>query len=322
MSEYCDIFPEDPTCAVEEEEVVVEEEETAVVDDEETADVEGDNEEADAEGDMDEMKEEMEEEMMEKMEKMDWDMTPSQMLMKAGDLMKFASIDPFMGEITYMMVAVGMATKTGLDLFRYKSDSTYYDTYQSAMLSTSTNWFKIGDTIKKWAYFVIYSIAAVTQILAGFGIAAPINYLVWSYGVGMAAAAAAAVAWLFKSIAMEEAYDNKKVSTASYIRQSIYEDSIMGASAMLAKYMQKSNWKWAQWDRATQEEKETKLEELMAEIEEWDAEKMAEMEGEMKEEMSEDEAVEEEAEEEEAEEEEAEEKAAEEDVEEEAEDDF
>ena len=120
MSEYCDIFPEDPTCAVEEEEVVIEDEETVIVDDEETADVEGDNEEADAEGMDDEIKEEMEGEMMEKMEKMDWDMTPSQMWMKAEELMRFTSIDPFMGTITYLMVAIGMTTMTALDLFRYR----------------------------------------------------------------------------------------------------------------------------------------------------------------------------------------------------------
>ena len=123
MSEYCDIFPEDPTCAVEEEEVVIEVE-VVVEDEETTADAEGDNEEADAEEMDGEMMEEMEEEMMEKMDKMDWDMTPSQMWMKAEELMKFTSIDPFMGTITYLMVAIGMTTMTALDLFRYRqSDS-------------------------------------------------------------------------------------------------------------------------------------------------------------------------------------------------------
>ena len=130
MSEYCDIFPEDPTCATPEEEVVVDE---VVVDEEtNTGDAaEGDNEEADAEEMDGEMMEEMEEDMMEKMEKMDWDMTPSQMWMKAGDLMKFTSIDPFMGTITYLMVAIGVTTSTALDLFRYKSDSDYYDATQT-----------------------------------------------------------------------------------------------------------------------------------------------------------------------------------------------
>ena len=131
--------------------------------------------------------------------------------MKAGDLMKFASIDPFMGEITYLLVAIGMATHTGLDLFRYKSDSNYYDDYQAAAVATDTNWFKIGDAIKKWAYFIIYSIAAVTQILTGLGIATPINMLVWVWGVSLGAGVASWVAWLFKFLAHEQAYDNKKL---------------------------------------------------------------------------------------------------------------
>ena len=113
MSEYCDIFPEDPSCVVEE--PVEEPTDSAPVDDGITGDDEttgGDNEEGDAEvgDDMDEVKDEMEEEMMEKMEKMDWDMKPSQMWMKAAALMEFTSLNPFMGEITYLMVAIGMTT--------------------------------------------------------------------------------------------------------------------------------------------------------------------------------------------------------------------
>ena len=57
MSEYCDIFPEDPSCAVEEveEEVVVDNTPSGDLGgDSETGDANGDNEEIDAEGDMDE----------------------------------------------------------------------------------------------------------------------------------------------------------------------------------------------------------------------------------------------------------------------------
>jgi len=111
-------------------------------------------------------------------------------------------------------------------------------------------------------------------------------------------------------MAMEQSYDNKKLDTYALIKASVVEDSIMGTSAMLSKYMQKENWSWANWDRMEQADKEAKLEELMAEIEEWDAEKMAEMDGEMKEEMSEDEEAEEDAEEEDAEEEDADEEEA------------
>ena len=181
MSEYCDIFPEDPTCVQEEEEVVVDEEtntgDAAEGDNEEAA--EGDNEEADAEEMDGEMKEEMEEDMMEKMEKMDWDMTPSQMWMKAGDLMKFTSIDPFMGTITYLMVAIGVTTHTALDLFRYKSDKDYYDATATGSKDDldankkfdGTNWAKTGDLISKYINLGVFGIAAITQIMAGLGIA-------------------------------------------------------------------------------------------------------------------------------------------------------
>ena len=159
MSEYCDIFPEDPTCAVEEEEVVAEEE-VVIEEDETTGDVEGDDEEVDAEEgeDMDEMKEEMEEEMM---EKMDWDMTPSQMWMKASELMKFTSINPFMGEITFLMVAIGVATQTALDLFRYrKSDD--YKVFITGEKADSMNWFKTGDLITKYINLAVFGLAAIT----------------------------------------------------------------------------------------------------------------------------------------------------------------
>jgi len=177
MSEYCDIFPEDPTCATPEEEVVVDE---VVVDEEtNTGDAaEGDNEEADAEEMDGEMMEEMEEDMMEKMEKMDWNMKPSEMWMKAGELMRFASIDPFMGEITYLMVAIGVTTSTALDLFRYKSDKDYYEGAQTGSKDdynakgfVGTNWAKTGDLISKYINLGVFGIAAITQIMAGLGIA-------------------------------------------------------------------------------------------------------------------------------------------------------
>ena len=166
MSEYCDIFPEDPTCAVEEEEVVVEEEEVVVEDEETTADAEGDNEEADAEEMDGETIEEMEDEMMGEMkEKMEWDMTPSQMWMKAGKLMKFASINPFMGEITYLMLSIGVATHSALNLFRYEK-SEVLDLYATS----GTNWFKLGSLIRNYTFLAVFGIAAITQILAGLGI--------------------------------------------------------------------------------------------------------------------------------------------------------
>ena len=309
MSEYCDIFPEDPTCTGGETETPtddtpVNEPENDTGDNEEGANEEGDNEEVDAdEGMDDEMKEEMEEEMMEKMDHMDWDMTPSQMWMKAGELMKFTSIDPFMGTLTYLMVAIGMTTHTALNLFRYEqSDSDAAKDWYSGFATGSdddyktgkfdgTNWFKLGDLLTKFTHLAVYGAAAITTILAGFGIAPEINMLVWFYGVFLVGGIVSFVGTILKFLGYETGYSNMEetimgafnLGMASNIRGKMIEDTVMETSVALSLYMQMENWHWAAWDALPQELKETQLEELMAEIEEWDAEKMAEMEGEKKE---------------------------------------
>jgi len=128
---------------------------------------------------------------------------------------------------------------------------------------------------------------------------------------------------IFKLIGYETAYSNmtdatygaKNVAAMAAIKHMMVEDVAMETGMALSLAMQAENWQWAAWEKLAQEDKETQLEELMAEIEEWDAEKMAEMEGEMKEDKSED--ADEEAEEEVAEEDAEEEVAEEEDAEEE-----
>jgi len=150
--------------------------------------------------------------------------------------------------------------------------------------------------------------------------------LVWFFGVMLLGGIANFVGFLFKFIGYETGYsnletDNKILNAANAsamaaIKGLMVEDMAMETSVALSLYMQMENWHWAAWEALPQEDKETQLEELMAEIEEWDAEKMAEMEGEMKEEKSED-ADEEDAEEEDADEEDADEEDADEDAEEE-----
>jgi hypothetical protein len=143
--------------------------------------------------------------------------------------------------------------------------------------------------------------------------------LVWFFGVMLLGGIANFVGFLFKFIGYETGYSNLETDNAilnagnasamAAIKGLMVEDMAMETSVALSLYMQMENWHWAAWEALPQEDKETQLEELMAEIEEWDAEKMAEMEAEMKEEKSEDadEDEDEDAEEEVAEEEDAEE---------------
>ena len=116
--------------------------------------------------------------------------------------------------------------------------------------------------------------------------------LVWVFGVMLLGGLASFVGMLFKFIGYETGYANREetltgsgnISAMNVIKQIMVEDMAIETSVALALYMQMENWHWAAWDALSQEDKETNLEELMAEIEEWDAEKMAEMESEMKEE--------------------------------------
>ena len=143
--------------------------------------------------------------------------------------------------------------------------------------------------------------------------------LVWFFGVMLLGGLGNFVGFLFKFIGYETGYSNLKTDSddlnkqnakaMTVIKADMVEDMAMETSVALSLYMQMENWHWAAWEALPQEDKETQLEELMAEIEEWDAEKMAEMEGEMKEEKSED-ADEEDAEEEDADEEDADEEDA------------
>ena len=293
MSEYCDIFPEDPSCAVEEVEEEVVADNTPSGDlggDSETGDANGDNEEIDAEGDMDEaMMEEMEKDIMEKMEQMDWDMTPSQMWMKAAKLMEFTSINPLMGELTRLMIAIGFCTSSALDLFRYKSDSKYYDVYHSSLDTSDTNWFKLGNLIKLWSYFVVYAIAAFTQIVALVSNLFIMNQNTWVWSVYYGLGLVNIISELFKFLAYEQAYDNKKTATMELIKSSMVEDAAVGAFAELLKYSQDENWKWANWDKRTWEMAVEEIADLEAEVAEWDAEQMAKIQEERGEKKSKDE---------------------------------
>ena len=144
----------------------------------------------------------------------------------------------------------------------------------------------------------MFGVAAITQILAGLGIAPFVNMLVWFWGVMVLGGIGNFVGGAMKTIGYDTGYKYndvvlnsvglKNLAAMPLIRNLMVQDAAMQASVALSLYMQMENWHWAAWEKLPQEDKETQLEELMAEIEEWDAEQMAEMEGEMKEEKSED----------------------------------
>ena len=180
MSGICEIFPEDPSCAVEEpvEEVVVDEGAGE-------ADAEGEGEMAEDDAEGEEMKgEEMDGEMDGKKDRSPKD--ANGWIKKQGanaELLGFTTRDPMMANISYLMTAGGSAFYLLADQFLWHEE----DGYKAGELkSGDTNWWKLAHTIEHYSAMGIMTIAFCTQALATFGIAVPINMMVWGYGVGMA----------------------------------------------------------------------------------------------------------------------------------------
>ena len=157
---------------------------------EETPEMEGD-----MEGEMEHMKEEhhIMHDMME---------SPFEMLMKAEKLMKLSSISTYNGSFSYLFVAAFAATHYSLAAFRYYSKSASRDAY--LLDSTKTNWFEIGNYIINYGNLSLYGIAFITQLLALFGIAPYINYIVWFWGVMVVGGLANMVGQFLYFLAMDQ----------------------------------------------------------------------------------------------------------------------
>ncbi len=203
--------------------------------------------------------------------------SPFEMMMKVETLMRWSSIDPFMGNLTYLLVAAGVATHAALMAFRYASRSGHYATF---LTGTGTNWFEIGDLIQNYANLSLFGIAFVTQLLALFGIATGINAMVWMWGIMLAGGLANGVAGFMKFLAYDNCWD-KAASCQSLVKQDMVMATAMDTSVSLALFMQGENWMWGVWEGMTQEEQDTKVEELMMEVEAWEEEMRAEMAAEM-----------------------------------------
>ena len=58
-------------------------------------------------------------------------------------------------------------------------------TYPSVIDTSATNYWKLANMIHGYGGLAILGCAYIFQLLATFGIAKSLNYLVWYYGVGL-----------------------------------------------------------------------------------------------------------------------------------------
>lgn len=160
-----------------------------------------------------------------------------------------------MANITFLSVALGAAVGSALELFRYRSESTYYDGGKIL----SSNYWKLADVIALYGALVLGSVAATTQLLSMLGIATEINVMVWMLGFPLVGG----LVGLFYSIMMFLAYDGsysiaadtKKTAAeraAGAALQLVVEkdalyNTAMETAVMLSLFKEGEAWWYGQW---------------------------------------------------------------------------
>jgi len=81
------------------------------------------------------------------------------------------------GNMTFLGMAIETGLMAGLELFRYRSASTYYDDGNIS----STNWWKLANLIEGYASLSIAGILTISQLLSMFGVGASVNMMLWGY---------------------------------------------------------------------------------------------------------------------------------------------
>jgi len=213
MSGICEIFPDDPSCLVDDTPV----DEPTGGDD--MGDVDGDDTAvADGEGEMgDDMMEGGEGEGM-KDEKMMDDMKGKEWLwwVKAQgeieDTFELAGRAPLLANL-FVTIALGSST-----FYLWADELLWHDknAYKTGEINTGdTNWWKLAHKIEHYGAMAIITTVFVFQVLSDASIAVPIFLLVWEYGMGTLLPLVELVSTYLLYWGYDRAYSAKNDSTSS-----------------------------------------------------------------------------------------------------------
>lgn len=184
----------------------------------------------------------------------------------------------FVGNAVYTTVAALLSGLSFMYMFRYSSSSTYYNRFLAD--NTTTDWFKIGDMIQGWGGVGLWTLAFISQLLASFGVLIDFNVIVWVWFIIVLGSVASISAFVFKFIAFESAWKNlddlKFGTTANAAYTNIQIDFAVhcGVLSSVASilYWHYDDWKYAMWDGLGEEGQQEAIDDLMAEIDEQEAE--------------------------------------------------
>lgn len=190
---------------------------------------------------------------------MEEDMPAEEDMMMEEDWDKSAEkmMNPLMGQIAFLLMAVFKTYNSSMKLFRYRSASGFYD---AGKMGSKTNFWQIANLVGDYSQLAIFGVAAVTQILSMAGLFSSINYTVWKYGIIGWYPMIQSVVWFLRFFAYEQEYSNK-TDAAKYsavVKATVRTESKYAAVAQAAMIitfaMQKDNWTMAQYMAMTPEE--------------------------------------------------------------------
>jgi len=263
MSGICEIFPDDPSCEVPEEDTTatggadVEEEEQQ----EEV--VEGGDDDEAEEGDGEEAEEEAA-----PAAKVDNSAAAADAVSKwtmVKDMAAMAELDPTAGNMGLFGAALGWTVYSALEAFRYRSASTYYD---GGKIGDDTNYWKLSEQIRLFGGLGLGGLLTVTSLMALVGGGAVMNVQMWELAM-MIGGLLGLVVGVMRTLGYEAAYGHADGSDATKALQGValmtvletaaIEDAAMNSGFMLTVWMAMPSAFYGAWNAMTDEVQAEKI---------------------------------------------------------------
>jgi hypothetical protein len=231
MTDFCDFVPEDPSCAPKDD---------APIDDGSRPDIPVDVD-MDSDDDMD----------------MDMD--------KEYTMMQKAMMP---GNLAFLGLAVEHGLMAGLELFRYRSSSTYYD--DADTIGMSQNWWKYANLAEQWTALVLGGVLTISQLLSMFGVGASVNMMMWGYSTMLVFPLVMGVSEMMRWAAYDKAYQvcqdssDAAQSTGCDLQETVETEMLYGAvkeiGTGIALYEASEEWMHAQFMQLSEEQQKEMME--------------------------------------------------------------
>lgn len=153
---------------------------------------------------------------------------------------------PKMANLVFLIVASSYATYAGLQVFRYRTKSGYYDVGELG--GKATNWWRLSDSARLYGMVGIFGIAFLTQLLASVGIFTSYNMMIWTNLVGTFGMLLGCIISFMRIIGYNAAWSKKEDSKATTAEKTAsiaaiaafdsdtFDDSMMNAAMGVALF--------------------------------------------------------------------------------------